>query len=106
MGRRVMRLSLSSWKKSESVGDSAGGSGAAEGARGGMRGRAMVLVAVLGLGALGYKMFWPEGSPLNAAAATMGSKSSPTPKTAKDIGVKPRPQTAGSNLRTATAARS
>ena len=62
-----MRFSLSSWKKSDSAAAAGGGSAATGG--GGMRTRAMILVALLGAGAVGYKMFWPDSVPLKAAAS-------------------------------------
>jgi hypothetical protein len=65
-----MLFSLASWKKSAKSVDgvdtpAGGGSHSA----GGMRSKAMILIAVLGVGALGYKMFWPDSEPVKAAAA-------------------------------------
>ena len=65
-----MLFSLSSWKKSPKS-DEGSGAPAQKDASGGagMRNKAMILVAVLGVGALGYKMFWPDSEPVKAAAA-------------------------------------
>ena len=97
-----MRLSLSTWKKSDGS-SSDSGNAADEKAGGGMRSRAMVLVAVLGLGALGYKMFWPDEAPLKAAAATTGAKSSAAQKNAAKGNAKSPAQAAGSNARNTNA---
>jgi hypothetical protein len=86
-----MGFSISSWKKSDATVAAASNAGA-EGSA--MRGRAMVLVAVLGLGALGYKMFWPGSAPVKASAS---AKSTTTGAKPSASGVKPRPQGAGSN---------
>jgi hypothetical protein len=57
----------------------------------------MVLIAVLGLGALGYKMFWPDATPVKAAAASNVSKPAPTQKTATNGAKLPR-NLAGGNF--------
>ena len=43
-----------------------------------LRNKAMILIAVLGVGALGYKLFWPDSEPMKAAAAaTMPKMTAP-----------------------------
>src|SRR6476660_3344125 len=70
-----MLFSLSSWKKSPKSADGADAPtsrsrSSKDGEGSGMRNKAMILIAVLGVGALGYKMFWPDSEPMKAAAGT------------------------------------
>src|SRR4051812_10509420 len=82
MGSNRMGLSFSSWKKSAPAAGTGGDAGGATKAPvSPARNRAMLLIAVLGLGVLGYKMFWPESEPLKAKAA-MTSPKPTAPRTA------------------------
>jgi hypothetical protein len=83
-----MGFSLSFLKKTDSAAGAANAGNPAEG--GSLRGRAMVIVAVIGLSIGGYKMFWPQSAPIAAKAKTPTAQKTPTGS------AKPRTPSAGS----------